>query len=153
MANPKSLRTVSTAIPLELHARLVAYVNTNDTNIGKALCSAVKDLVGLSVGPSQNHRQAVADVEKMRALVATLRKNAPRTYPPTVVTAASKVYRALKETRPSFLSGDPDGHFEREHGHLLTVVSGIVSKAKDDSTALASIWCASERESRAMLSA
>ena len=142
MANPKSLRTVSAAIPLELHARLVAYTHNHDSTIGKILATAIRGVVGEYSNPREDHRNAVFSVAKIRELMVRLRRQCPRTYPPNAVVAITKVQTLAKPARASFIySGD-----EFEHDRLLVELSAMLAKAKEETKVLADAWAAARTE-------
>lgn len=143
MANPKNLRTVSAAIPLELHARLVALVYHKKSTIGKTLSDAIQGLVGSAYLPADRQRTAIHDVLRVRELIGRLRRQSQKAYPPNAVAAITKVLAVTRAARPSFLFGGPGESLENEHNRFLVELSGLLAKAKEDADALARAWAAS----------
>ena len=146
MANPKTLRTVSAAIPLELHAQLKVLVASRRTTVGRILASAIQDLVGDVQPPKMSQGQVAQYIFNLETAAAKLTAQATRTYPPELVTAASKVLAALRDAKPLFAACDKDGNMERSRLHMVHRVSELITSATSDSKALARTWKASLTE-------
>lgn len=140
MANPKTLRTVSAAISLELHAQLKVLVASKRTTVGRILASAIQDLVGDGQPPKMSQGQVAQYIFNLEMAVTKLTAQANRTYPPDLATAASKVLTALRDAKPLFMDCDNDGRMERSRLSMVHRVSELITSATSDSKALARTW-------------